>query len=193
MRCLLRSCGALLFVTSLVACAEPPNKEMNQAQGAIDTARAAGAEQYAAAEFTAAVDALTRSRDAVGQRDYRLALGLAIDSRERAQEAAKVAVETRAKARGDAERVVARTSLLLSQALERLKDPDVLRLPRRTLTEPRQTIASVEKTMQEARAALASDDYRRAIDLTEGLSDRIQQAVTAIDDARAAQATRRRR
>ena len=46
---------ALITATILSAsCAEPPNKEMNQAQGAIDAARAAGADKFAAAEFTAA-------------------------------------------------------------------------------------------------------------------------------------------
>src|SRR6476646_8902770 len=65
---------ALLAIASLVACGEPPDKEMHQAQGAIDAARAAGAETYAPAELKAAVDALTRAQDAVAQRDYRLAL-----------------------------------------------------------------------------------------------------------------------
>ena len=74
-------------------CADPPTKEMNQAQGAIDAARAAGAEQFAADEFQAAVDALKRRDEAVDQRDYRLALSLALDSRERAQDAAKRAAD----------------------------------------------------------------------------------------------------
>ena len=66
---------------------------MNQAQGAIDAARAAGAERFATAEFAAATDALKRSEDAVAAGDYRQALSHAIDSRERAQNAAKFAVE----------------------------------------------------------------------------------------------------
>src|SRR5687768_10694125 len=72
----------VFLVALCTACAEPPSKEMNQAQGAIDAARAAGAEQFAAAEFTAAVDALRRSEEAVAARDFRLALNHAIDSRE---------------------------------------------------------------------------------------------------------------
>ena len=57
---------------------------MQQAQGAIDAARAAGADQYAREEFTAAEDALKRSHEAVAQRDYRQALNTALDARERA-------------------------------------------------------------------------------------------------------------
>src|SRR5581483_9749899 len=73
----------LLCVTFTAACADdPPTKEMNQAQGAIDAARAAGAEQYAPEDFKAAVAALQRSHEAVTQRDYRQALNDALDARE---------------------------------------------------------------------------------------------------------------
>src|SRR5262249_57570335 len=76
------------------ACGDPPDKEIQQAQGAIDTARAAGADQYATAEYTAAQEALKRANDAVEQRDYRLALNYALDARERAQNPAKEAPDT---------------------------------------------------------------------------------------------------
>ena len=64
-------------------CGEPPSKEMHQAQGAIDAARAAGAERYAADTLAAAVKALAQADLAANQRDYRLALNHALDSRER--------------------------------------------------------------------------------------------------------------
>src|SRR5688500_10191919 len=114
---------ALVILILSAGCAEPPNKEINQAQGAIDAARAAGADRFAAAEFAAATDALTRSEAAVAAGDYRLALNHAIDSRERAQSAAKMAVEGRADARGQAERAIAEVATLLSQARAQLKNP----------------------------------------------------------------------
>ena len=103
---MLRVVRRLALITAILSasCAEPPSKEMNQAQGAIDAARAAGADKFAAAEFTAAVDALKRSEEAAAARDYRQALEPRLDSRERAQNAAKMAVEGRADARGEAER-----------------------------------------------------------------------------------------
>ena len=41
-----------VFVAFVLAagCGDPPDKELHQAQGAIDAARAAGAEQYAVEE-----------------------------------------------------------------------------------------------------------------------------------------------
>ena len=85
----------LIFCTAFLAsaCGDPPTREMDQAQGAIDAARAAGADRYATEEYQAAVDALKQAQEAVAQRDYRLALNHAIDSRERAQNAAKQAAE----------------------------------------------------------------------------------------------------
>src|SRR5918995_1326190 len=98
---------ALVIVLLSAGCAEPPSKEMNQAQGAIDAARAAGADRFAADEFAAATDALKRSEEAAAAGDYRQALSHAIDSRERANTSAKQAVEGRANARGQAERAIA--------------------------------------------------------------------------------------
>lgn len=193
LRRVLRVLFLIILLTLLTACAEPPSKEMNQAQGAIDAARAAGADRYASAELMAAVDALKRSEEAVSQRDYRLALSHAIDSRERAQHAAKTAGETRAKARGDAERHVAEVNTLLAQARQRLDDPASARLSPRELQNSRSAIDTAEKNMQEARAALSADDYPRAIKMTEGLAARLRAVLRALDRSGPAGPTRRRR
>ena len=181
------------LLLGLAACAEPPSKEMNQAQGAIDAARAAGADAYAPTELAGAVDALRRSEEAVAQKDYRLALSLAIESRTQAQNAAKRATDARSNARGEAERAIAEVNTLLSHARDRLKDPALARVPRRTLQGPRATIAQADKNMQEARAALKAGDYPRATSLAQGLTKRVQAALKAIDDAGTPPAARRRR
>src|SRR5262249_58377486 len=73
------SCLLLSLVT--IGCRDdPPNKEIEQAQAAIDTAASAGADDYAHDEIAGARDALKRAHDAVEQRDYRLALNNALDS-----------------------------------------------------------------------------------------------------------------
>src|SRR5450432_925835 len=107
------SSGRLLLSLAVVAAmagaacgGDPPDKEMQQAQGAIDAARAAGADQYARDEFTAAEDALKRSHEAVAQRDYRQALNTALDARERAQTATKESVDRKATARADATKAI---------------------------------------------------------------------------------------
>ncbi len=190
---MLRRILALLFVSVLAACAEPPSKEMNQAQGAIDTARAAGAETFASTEFAAAVDAMRRSEEAVTQRDYRLALSLAIESREHAQDAAKTAGNERARSRGHVEARIAEATTLLAQAREKLNDPAVARLPRRTVQEPRRTIDDAIRSLQDARTAVNNDDYERALNDVQGLSPRIQKAIATLNELAGTPSPRRRR
>src|SRR5215213_417494 len=86
--------ASLLALLLLTACGTPPHKEMEQAQSAIDAARAAGADRYAAEEFAAATAALVLATNAANERDNRLALNHALESREHAQNAARIAAET---------------------------------------------------------------------------------------------------
>jgi hypothetical protein len=180
----------LLFVT---ACAEPPSKEMNQAQGAIDAARAAGADRYAGDEFKAAVDALAHSEQAVRDRDYRLALSHALDSRERAQNAARMAVDGRAQARGTAERTIAEVAALVTRARARLTAPDVQRLPARVRRDPIAAADAADQAVQKARAALAGDAYDQVNTALQGQAAALEAALKELDAAAGAPAGRRGR
>lgn len=166
---------------------------MNQAQGAIDAARAAGADRFAVAELNAATDALKRSEEAAAARDYRQALSHAIDSRERAQLAAKAAVEGRANLRGQAERSLSEVATLLARAHAQLKDPDIARTNGRTLRAPRATVTKVEAMLQEARSALSREDYAAVTTALNGAAAELQAALTQIDQAASPGAPRRKR
>jgi hypothetical protein len=192
---MLRVVRRLALITAILSasCAEPPHKEMNQAQGAIDAARAAGADRFAATEFTAAEDALKRSEEAAAAGDYRQALNHALDSRERAQSAAKMAVEGRADARGQAERAIAEVATLLSRALLQLKDPDIARLNGRELKEPRATVAAAATKLQEARTALKAEDYPGVARALNGTAAELQAALTQIDTAASPRSSGRKR
>jgi hypothetical protein len=186
---MLRVVRRLALITAILSasCAEPPSKEMNQAQGAIDAARAAGADKFAAAEFAAAQEALKRSEDAVAARDYRQALSHALDSRERAQSAAKMAVEGRADARGHAERAISEVATLLSRAQAQLKDNP------RGLKGPRSTVTAAEKMLQEARTALKGEDYPGVTKALNSAAAELQAALTEIDAAGSPRAAPRKR
>jgi hypothetical protein len=192
---MLRVVRRLALITAILSagCAEPPHKEMNQAQGAIDAARAAGADRFAAAEFTAAQDALKRSEEAAASGDYRQALNHALDSRERAQAAAKAAVEGRADARGQAERAIAEVATLLSRSLSQLKDADVAKLNARELKGPRSAVAAAEITLQKARAALKAEDYPAVTTALNGAAAELQAALTQIDAAASPRSSPRKR
>ena len=184
--------ACIVVALFVVACAEPPNKEMDQAQGAIDAARAAGADRYASTEYTAATDALKRAQDAVAQGDYRQALNEALDSREHAQNAAREAAETRAQLRGEVERDMAQIAGLIAEANTRLAAASRTRASRRVIDAPRRELAAVNERVQKAGAAMKADDYLTARTALQGVKERIEGAMKALE-APAAQSSRRGR
>lgn len=178
------------------ACSAPPQKEIDQAQGALDAARAAGGEQYARDEFTAAATALQQAQEAVQQRDYRLALSRALDARERAQDAAKQAADGKARARIEADREAAATATAVQQLRGKLAAADAARVPARDLTEPRATVSAVEASLQKARAAMEAGSYLEATALLNGVRATIGTQIAEVDraiNARTARPARRRR
>jgi hypothetical protein len=182
----------LVMVLITIACASPPNKEMDQAQGAIDAARAAGAEQYAATEYTAATDALKQANQAVTDRDYRLALNFALESREQAQNAARTAADTRAKLRGDVERAMAEVKALVSQTRTRVDGPTGAQIPRATRRTAQQRLKQLEGDLQKADAAIQGEKYMEADRMLKGISERIQAVVETLTRATTSQSQRRR-
>jgi hypothetical protein len=170
----------LLPASLIIACGEPPNKELHQAQGAIDAARAVGAAVYAPDELKGAVDALTRAQEAVAQRDYRLALNYALDSRERAQAAAKRAADERATARSDAERLLADTTAAIAVATVRLKAAEDAHTPAQGTATLRAAIETARRATDDAGNALAKEDYLGARQRLQGVSRAVAAAVVSV-------------
>jgi hypothetical protein len=183
---------ACLVAAAAAGCGDPPNKELHQAQGAIDAARAAGADSYATDEFTAAVDALARAEAAVAQRDYRLALSQALDSRERAQNAAKLAASQKAAVRSEAEHLLAEVTSAVAMAGTRLAAENTRR--------PSPAVAALQSTVQNARIALddagkalATEDYLEARRRLLGVRNTLLAAQKALPPTPAARPARRGR
>lgn len=172
-------------------CAEPPNKEMNQAQGAIDAARAAGAERYAGDDYGAAVAALEKSRAAVEQRDYRQALSHALDARERAQAAARTAGDEKVRLHAASDRALHLAELALGGSKTALQRADAARVPARDLAPLRATVAEAESIVQDARAAIERDELEAGARLLSGLPARLDQTTSEIDAATQAHAAKR--
>ena len=188
-----RSFASASVIAALVfsACAAPPHKEIDQAQGAIDAARAAGAEQYATTEYSAAVAGLKNANDASAAGDYRLALNYALESREQAQNAAREAADSKASIRAEVERAIADIAILLSQTDTRLRAARRARIASRVVDRAATDLASTNANVQKAGEAISAGDYLAAKNELEGVKERIEKAFAAI--APAAPPGRRRR
>lgn len=177
----------------LSACAEPPTTEMDRAQGAIDAARAAGAEQYATVEYSAATAALTSSHDAVAAGDYRLALNYALESHEHAQNAARETADTKARMRAEVERTVTEITALVADGQTRIAAAGRAGVPRRLLAPAADALAAASASLQKAGEAVAADDYVAASAALKGVKQGAEEALSALDAASRSPSARRRR
>ena len=180
---------ASLFVAG---CGTPPTREMDQAQGAIDAARAAGADRYATEQYESSVKALKSAQDAVAARDYRLALNYALDSRDRAQTAAKEAASQQVTLRSGAERLLAEVAALLYSAKRQLRQAEEARLPRRTVTNARDAIAQADGALQKAGTGIQEGEYQSSQTQLSESAEKLRAAIAEIDTAMKARGDRRR-
>jgi hypothetical protein len=189
--CRLRQVLLLCALVLMGACTEPPSKEMNQAQGAIDAARAAGADKYAVEEYGAAVAALDKSRAAVDQRDYRQALSHALDARERAQAAARTASDEKVRLHAVSDRALHLAELALDRSKTALDRADVAKVPPREIAAQRATVTDADRSVREARAAIERGDFDAGARPLDGLAARLDTTTSEIDAAIQAHANRR--
>ena len=174
------------------ACGDPPDKELQQARSAIESARGAGAEVYARDEFSAAETALKNATEAVDQRDYRLALNRALDARERAQNAEKEAASRKAAARTEASRAVAAAGRALDEARARLKTAEGARVAARVVTTARRSIADNDVAVQEARTAFGQGDFAHATEVAAAATTHLRALAKDLESATAPPSRRRR-
>jgi hypothetical protein len=190
----MRRVAALFCALCLCArCSAPPQKEIDRAQGAIDTARAAGAEQYAPEAFAEATTALQQSHEAVTQRDYRLALSRALDASQRAQESARLAADGQARARSEADLAVDAAADALEQLELKLKAATAARVPPSEVAGARRALGDGQRSVQKARSALRAGQYLEARAAVQGTVAAITEQISTLAEPARPRPARRRR
>jgi predicted S18 family serine protease len=169
------------FVLLLAAgCSEPPQKEIDQAQSAIDTARAAGAQTYAAEEYAGATETLQKARASVDQRDYRQALSYAIDARQRAIEAARTVADARTR-QIDAEGALRSDTEREEQLETALRDAEAAHASAQQMRAAREAVDAAKASLQEARRLLDAGNFAEATTVLVGVRKKIDLATQAVD------------
>jgi hypothetical protein len=170
-----------LLLLTAAGCSEPPNKEIDQAQTALDIARTAGADKYAADEYNAAGSALQKARAAVDQRDYRQALNYAIDSRQRSQDAINQAADGKARAQRAADDLIGFVSKRALEVQARLRAAEASRVPAKDLRDLRAVVTEAQTGLQEARAQIGGGNYEKATASLVAVREKLDAAVRTMD------------
>jgi hypothetical protein len=184
--------AALILAVLAAACGEPPNREINEAKGALDAARAAGAEQYAAEALNDAQTAYDKSLAAVEQRDYRLALNHALDARERAHDAVKDAGNEKSRVRADVARTLQSAEDSLRMLNTRISTAETAKTTSAQLAAARRVVEPLEAAVSRAREAVAKGDFMGARTTLEKIEERVAEATSEIDAVLASRGPRRR-
>jgi predicted S18 family serine protease len=170
---------ACLLLTA--ACSEPPRKEIDQAQAAIDAARAAGGDTYAADEYHAAADTLQKARASVDQRDYRQALSYAIDARQRAIEVAASVAEAKAKQKADADRAFKTESDRVTHLESMLREDETAKVPAQQLRAAREAVDAARASLQEPRRLLQVGNYADATTALSAVREQVDLAAKEVE------------
>ena len=173
--------SAAIIASSIVACGgNPPDKEIEQAQTAVDAARATSADRYAKEDFTASTDALKNAHAAVDARDYRLALNYALEAKDRADTAARDAADRKATARSNADRALRNAALSLVDIRAKLRTAQG-RQPARVVNAAKKAAAESETRVQEARALFEREDYPKVLEILAAPTARLRESIRSLE------------
>jgi hypothetical protein len=189
-----------LLLLAAAGCSEPPQKEIDQAQSAIDAARAAGADKdsvdkEAAGEYADAVATLQKAHASVDQRDYRQALSYALDARQRAVEATRLVTDARARMRTGAEAEYKADTDRVTRLETLLRTAEDARVSAHELRESRATLDAARTSLQEARKLMDAGNFAEASSALAGVRENLDGAVKTMEpiSQRAAKAGKARR
>jgi hypothetical protein len=170
-----------LLLLTAAGCSEPPQKEIDQAQSALDAARTAGADKYAAEEYSDASATLQKAHASVDQRDYRQALSYALDARQRAIEASRQVPDGRTRAKTSVDILVKTTGTRADRLDAALKTAEEAKVPARELRTPRATLTAARTSLQEARRLIDTGNFAEAAATVAGVREKVDTAVKAVE------------
>lgn len=138
---------ALVAPLALLACDQPPAKEIAAAEAQIEQARQAGAERFVPDRWRDAEAALGVARARLQQKDYRGALSAANDAAEKGRTAVQAVAAARANAKGAADLAQREIGVFLEEI-------DQIRQEAVTANVPAEAFAEAEASVEEIREGL---------------------------------------
>jgi hypothetical protein len=124
--------------------------------------------------------------------DYRLALNHAVDSRDRAQQAARMAADGLAVARVEADRAITRLENAIDAARTAAAAAQGSRVNAAVFETASDAVTHAARQLQEARTAFDNGEYARVVRMTAGALPPLQAASADLATAQAAAPRRAR-
>ena len=183
MRSLFRAGAILAFVVAVVSCGSPPEAELEAAEAALESARGAGAEAYAADAYDRAKNTLSDARAKVEQGDYDAAKTAAIQAKEQADQAKSLAESTKVRVRDEAQAIVTRLSNAIGDASAAVDGAPRGKGADSDLDQLRADLGQAEAELSDARGSLSSSDFNAALEQAKSAESKLNQVQSAVQVA----------
>ncbi len=180
---------ALVFVAT-VACAKAPQEDIDTVQADLGKAREAQAETWAPNEYQAADSAWKAANDEIQAQNskwfksYDKAKELLGKAREEAARASEAAVANKEQARKDAEAAIAAADTALSTAEASLKVAPMTKDSRADLALFKSDLENLRGTLDQARQAFTSEDYKKALESATSVKDKATSIADQLEQAK---------
>ena len=183
MRSLFRAGAILAFVVAVVSCGSPPEAELAAAEAALESARGAGAEAYAADAYDRAKNTLSDARAKVEQGDYDAAKTAAIQAKDQADQAKSLAESTKVRVRDEAQAIVTRLSNAIGDASAAVDGAPRGKGADSDLDQLRADLGQAEAELSDARGSLSSSDFNAALEQAKSAESKLNQVQSAVQVA----------
>jgi len=184
----LATIGALsMFV--VLGCAKPPQDAINAAQAELDKARAQ-AETWAPTELRAADEAMSAAQAEINAqnekwlKNYDKATELLNSAKDNAVKASEAAVANKEQAKKDAEAALGMADTAVQTAAAALKVAPVTKDSKADLELFKTDLATLQSTLDAAKASFASEDYKTALDSANSVKDKATSIATQLEEAK---------
>jgi hypothetical protein len=181
----MRRIFALVVPMALVACDQPPTKEIAAAEAQIEQARQAGAEKFVPDRWRDAQAALAAAQAKVQQKDYRGALSAANDAADKGRGAVQAVAAAKANAKGAAELAQREVGVFLEEIDQVRQEAVTAKVPEEAFAEVQPRVDEIREGLQRVSDTLGRGEVIEAQKAAAELRAQAADLPAAFRDARA--------
>jgi len=174
----------LVLCAGLLACEEPPTREIENAESQVETARKAGAERYAPERLRESTQALEAARQQIQKKDYKGARSSAKSATAAARAAVQGAGVARGLAKGTAETARTEVHVALDEADAVMQEALAAKVPETAFAELKPRLESVKQDLDRLDKVIAEGDPLEAREAATALKAQVADLPDAFRDAR---------
>lgn len=183
MRSILSLCFALGLIFVVASCAKPPTQELDAATAAINAAKQAEADVYAADTYRSATNALNDANAKVEQKDYEGAKASATQAKELADRSKSESETSKRQIRDEAQATINRVAPGISDSRGNLSTAPRGKGADEDLDQLNADLSQAEANLSDARSSLNGGKFKDALAQARNAETKLSQVQGSVQGA----------